>query len=143
MNADLFGNEIYKPTVRTNSPTNAALGFVEFWKAWPPGPRKVAKQQCLNKWAKQGCAEHAALICRHVETMKTAQDWLSGFVPMPLTYLNQRRWEGTFNVEIDPDSKQAIEALAAANGIAKWDELREQWTEYRARIKKTCAPRLN
>lgn len=138
MNTDLFGDEVYKPTIKLTSLLNAAHGFTDFWKAWPSGPRKVAKQQCLNKWAKYDCAKNATLICQHVESMKQSQDWIGGFVPMPLTYLNQRRWEGVLTVEVDPDSRAGIEALAARSSLAKWDELKEQWTVYAARIKKTC-----
>lgn len=136
---DLFGDGIYKPTVQVKSLLNVAHGFTEFWKAWPSGPRKVGKQQCLNKWAKYGCANNASQITAHVEAMKASKDWQAGFIPMPLTYLNQQRWEGQLEADIDPDSRPAIEALAAKNGLAKWDEMVEQWPVYRARIKKVCA----
>lgn len=138
MNTDLFGDDVYKPTIATKSLLNVAHGFTEFWKAWPPGPRKVAKQQCLNKWAKYGCAQNATLICQHVEAMKSSQDWVSGFIPMPLTYLNQRRWEGVLTQELDPDSRAGIEAAAYRLGLPKWDELREQWGIYAERVKRAC-----
>ena len=138
MNADLFGDDVYKPTVQIKSLLNVAHGFTEFWKAWPSGPRKAAKQQCLNKWAKLNCCQRASLIVTHVEAMKQSKDWQAGFIPAPLVYLNQARWEGQLEAEIDPDSKQAIEALAARHGLPRWDELREQWPIYKARIKKTC-----
>lgn len=90
---DLFGATMTSPETRpARGLLNAAWGFPEFWKAWPAGPRKVAKQQCLNKWATLGCASEATLIAMHVQWMRTQDDWIRGFVPMPLTYLNQRRW---------------------------------------------------
>jgi hypothetical protein len=30
----------------------------------------------------------------HVEALKASGDWQRGYVPAPLVYLNQRRWEG-------------------------------------------------
>lgn len=93
---DLFGDSITSPQCATSSISkslfNAAHGFPEFWQAWPAGPRKVGKQQCLDKWARLSCAESASLITAHVEWMKTQEDWLRGFIPLVLTYLNQQRW---------------------------------------------------
>ena len=140
MNLDLFGEGVFKPTVQVKSLLNVAHGFTEFWKAWPSGPRKVAKQQCLNKWAKFNCSSNATEICRHVEAMKATKAWQDGFIPMPLTYLNQQRWEGQAEAEIDPESRPAIEALALKHGMPKWDEMREQWNIYKARVKKACMP---
>jgi len=74
---------------------NAAWGFPEWWKAYPSGPRKVAKQQCLDRWARFDCASSATLILQHTEWLKTQPDWTKDggtFVCAPLVYLNQRRW---------------------------------------------------
>ena len=89
---DLFGDTVTSPTTAPKSLFNAAHGFVEFWKTWPAGPRKVAKQQCLDKWARLGCCDCATLIAMHVEWLKTQDDWMRGFVCAPLVYLNQQRW---------------------------------------------------
>jgi len=32
-------------------------------------------------------------IIAHVTAMKGTEQWLTGFDPAPLTYINQRRWE--------------------------------------------------
>lgn len=97
---DLFGHTNTAPSVSAplrKSLINLAHGFPEFWQAWPSGPRKVAKKQCLDKWARYECAMSATLIVQHVEWMKTQPDWLKdngAFIPQPLTYLNQQRWDG-------------------------------------------------
>jgi hypothetical protein len=73
-------------------------GFASFWQAWPVNDRKQAKGKCLEAWKKASAERDAALILAHVERMKASEDWRkqSGqFVPAPLVYLNQRRWEGT------------------------------------------------
>jgi len=95
---DLFGDTITTPaasTTRMPSLINAAYGFPEWWKAWPTNSRKVAKQQCLDKWARLECASSYSLILAHTEWMKTQDDWLRDngrFVCAPLVYLNQQRW---------------------------------------------------
>ena len=93
---DLFGDSITQPQTKAKSEClNAAFGFKEFWDEWPSGNRKVAKQQCLNKWASLACADQAEKIRKHVAWMKTQEDWLKQnghFIPAPLVYLNQQRW---------------------------------------------------
>jgi hypothetical protein len=92
---DLFGETITTPQVKVKRESNSMEGFAEFWQAWPSGPRKVAKQQCVNKWAKYDCADTWRHIVAHVEWMKTQADWIKdkgSFIPQPLTYLNQQRW---------------------------------------------------
>lgn len=94
---DLFGQTATAPTGACAPVQNAAYGFTEFWEAWPKGPRKVARQQCLNKWAKYGCADITDEIVKHVEAMTKSNDWLKdngAYIPAPLVYLNQQRWEG-------------------------------------------------
>jgi hypothetical protein len=92
---DLFGDTITTPTIRPKSDKNAAMGFAEFWAAWPSGTRKVAKQQCCDKWARYDCCEVWQHIVAHVEWLKTQDDWLKdngAFICAPLVYLNQQRW---------------------------------------------------
>lgn len=72
-------------------------GFAAFWAAWPSNDRKQAKGKCLDAWKKAGAEPQAALVLAHLERMKASPLWTkdSGqFVPAPLVYLNQRRWEG-------------------------------------------------
>jgi hypothetical protein len=37
---------------------------------------------------------------------------------------------------LDPDSRGGIEASAAALGLAAWDQTREQWPQFAARVRK-------
>lgn len=72
-------------------------GFSEFWKAWPPSERKQAKGKCLDAWKKANAEQDVAAVLTHVERMKASPGWTkqSGeFIPSPLVYLHQRRWEG-------------------------------------------------
>ena len=83
-------------------------GFDRFWAAWPKNPRKGAKQECSKKWKKYYCETHVDQILKHVEWMKTTDQWRKdngAYIPAPLVYLNQQRWDGA---EI-PETKTTID----------------------------------
>lgn len=71
--------------------------FESFWAAWPKSVRKGGKSVCKARWTKgfyDGCADQ---IVKHVEWMKTTDAWRKdggAFIPAPLVYLNQQRWDG-------------------------------------------------
>jgi hypothetical protein len=71
--------------------------FESFWAAWPKSFRKGGKSVCKARWVKgmyDGCADQ---IVKHVEWMKTTDAWRKdngAFIPAPLVYLNQQRWDG-------------------------------------------------
>lgn len=67
-------------------------GFEEFWNTWPKTERKVARKQCAEKWKKKGLSVKTEEILAHVASMKTTKQWLDGFEPAPLTYINGERW---------------------------------------------------
>lgn len=69
-------------------------GFAKFWETWPNTDRKQAKGKCLDAWKKASAEREAAVILEHVNHLKDSDDWKRGFVPAPLVYVNQRRWEG-------------------------------------------------
>ena len=129
---DLFGEVATTPKVAVKRQTNAMQGFEQFWSVWPKGPRKVAKQQCVNKWAKYDCADTWAHIVAHVEWMKTQADWIKdqgSFIPQPLTYLNQQRW-----IDWEPPVKREAPKVvkqAADNPAPMPDHVREMLAKMR------------
>ena len=89
-------------------------GFERFWKAWPASTRKGAKSECKKKWEKHYCETQTDQIIKHIEWLKTTEQWLKGngaFIPAPLVYLNQQRWDGAEVPEIKP--KEAIDPALA------------------------------
>ncbi len=68
-------------------------GFLKFWKAWPASPRKADRAECLKKWKSKHLEPLADTIVAHVDAQKSCKQWLGGYEPAPLTYLNRRRWE--------------------------------------------------
>ena len=80
-------------------------GFDKFWAAWPASTRKGAKSECKKKWEKHYCETQTDQIIKHIEWLKTTEQWLKGngaFIPAPLVYLNQQRWDGAEVPEIKP-----------------------------------------
>jgi hypothetical protein len=84
--------------------------FEEFWKSWPKSQRKGGKATCQAKWVKLKLDLQADQIIKHVEWMKTTDQWKKGdgaFIPSPLVYINQMRWDGaeipdmTVNVNVN------------------------------------------
>ena len=89
-------------------------GFEKFWKAWPASTRKGAKSECRKKWEKHYCETQANQIIKHVEWLKTTEQWIKSngtFIPAPLVYLNQQRWDGAEVPEIKP--KETIDPALA------------------------------
>lgn len=80
-------------------------GFERFWETWPKHPRKGAKAECKKKWDKLECELSVDTIIKHIEWLKTTDQWKKqdgAFIPAPLVYLNQQRWDGAEIPEIKP-----------------------------------------
>ena len=72
-------------------------GFANFWQTWPNTDRKQARGKCFEIWKKARLEADAAVICGHVIRMKNCENWIKQggqFIPSPVPYLTQRRWEG-------------------------------------------------
>lgn len=77
--------------------SNSMPGFTKFWDTWPTTDRKQAKGKCLDAWKKSKAEADAEQVLAHVERMKRSNEWTRDggqYIPAPLVYLNQRRWEG-------------------------------------------------
>ena len=65
--------------------------FDQFWQLYP---NKVGKQQCAKKWKTKRLDALANRILKDVAWKRdNDQRWLAGYIPNPLTYLNQERWD--------------------------------------------------
>jgi len=94
---------------------DAATPFDNFWSIWPRNQgrysRKGGKSACLKVWLKRYHDTQADTILKHVAWLKTTADWLKdggAFIPAPLVYLNQQRWDGADIPE--PVESKAIES---------------------------------
>tara|TARA_R110000868_G_scaffold20734_5_gene87255 strand:+ start:1865 stop:2521 length:657 start_codon:yes stop_codon:yes gene_type:complete len=79
--------------IKTISSQATASRFEEFWNNWPTSKRKVAKSACKAKWERQALDPLTDKINAVVTLLKVSEQWISGFEPSPLTFINQKRWE--------------------------------------------------
>lgn len=100
-----------------------APDFERFWAAWPKNSgrysRKGGKAACLAVWNRRYHFTQADQIIKHVEWLKTTADWLKdqgAYIPAPLVYLNQQRWDGA---DI-PAAFEAVEEEKAVVNSRHW-----------------------
>lgn len=76
------------------TPAEDELQFSEFWSSYP---KKVGKASCLKAWKKlKPTAELHDHIMAALEAQKRSEQWQregGRFIPNPLTWLNQGRWD--------------------------------------------------
>ena len=78
-------------TITSVTPTTSR--FEEFWNNWPASKRKVAKSACKAKWERLALDPLADKINAVVARLRASEQWISGYEPAPLTFINQKRWE--------------------------------------------------
>ncbi len=101
-------NETLTEEEKEKTISSQATRFEDFWSVWPTSKRKVGKAAVQAKWKAKHLDKVADQIIAHVSSMKTSEQWTSGFEPAPMTYINQRRWE---------DENQAAGAIAVRRVI--------------------------
>lgn len=140
------GSQSQKPE-KKKTPPNPLPGepwFVRFWDTWPSNTRKAARAQCLAKWKAKDCEAIGEQIVAHVEALKQSEQWQRDggrYVPAPLVYLNQSRWEAATSDQPWHATRSGVEAKGVELGLGKWDEHAaalgqgEQFAAYEARVR--------
>lgn len=83
-------------------------GFAAFWQVYP---RKVGKQAVLRAWLRVKRSPSWPgddVVMQALAKQKKSEQWLKDggqFIPMPLTWLNQGRWD---DVDITPSSNSGV-----------------------------------
>lgn len=104
------GNAPKTNNQKPNTPLAPSGAFLRFWGAWPRHSRKQSRGSCWDRWRKQDLDEAADQIIAHVEAMKLSIDWRKdsgAFIPAPLVYLTQRRWEGA-DLNTEPEKRMVV-----------------------------------
>ncbi len=102
----------------TGSPAKPTTGaknrFEEFWQAYP---KKAGKKPCLAKWKARRLDRLADQIIKNVrDRIEGDSQWLRGFVPNPLTFINQDRWD-------DPIQKETAGEKAQRSRTDSFDDI--------------------
>lgn len=88
-------------------------GFIRFWNEYPRCGRKVDRKKCLKKWATDGLEQVSGSVLTGLRKWIKSHDWQKEngqFIPMPITFLNQSRWEAEFTEPPQsPDQGRKIE----------------------------------
>lgn len=79
-------------------------GFEEFWAAYP---KRKGKGKAAEEWSKaRPDASLLAVILAAVEAQRSSRDWTKEggqFIPMPSTWLHQKRWGDDAEVSVGKD----------------------------------------
>lgn len=70
--------------------------FLAFWIAYPDCGRKVNKTGAWKVWSRKGLDQKLGRIVLALRSQKESRDWQKddgAFIPLPVTWLNQERWE--------------------------------------------------
>ena len=78
--------------IREDKIIKTIVRFDEFWNLYP-NVRKNNKKGCLEKWKSKDLDLIADKVIAYVKMMKETKQWKEGFVPAPMTLLNQERWD--------------------------------------------------
>lgn len=78
--------------IRLDKNIKTIVRFDEFWNLYP-SVRKTNKKGCLEKWKAKDLDLIADRVLGYVKVMKETKQWKEGFVPAPMTLINQERWE--------------------------------------------------
>jgi hypothetical protein len=87
----LYSNYI-TDKIREDKIIKTIVRFDEFWNLYP-NVRKNNKKGCLEKWKSKDLDLIADKVIAYVKMMKETKQWKEGFVPAPMTLLNQERWD--------------------------------------------------
>lgn len=119
-------------------------GFAEFWAGYP---RKAAEARARRQWRMLAPDEALqARIGRAVARQKEAPGWqreAGRFVPLASTWLHGERWldgepeqaDGCQAERVWDESRGTVEYFAARFGMPAWDQLKEPWPAYKARVR--------
>lgn len=92
----LYRTEVYTD-ICVKKPSADPDYFADFWKQYP---KKVAKPLAMKAWRKiKPTGQLLADLMAGLQRMNVSADWLKSggqFIPHPATWLNDRRWEDSF-----------------------------------------------
>lgn len=117
-----------------------AQDFETFYAAYP---KKKNRADAVKAFAKVAVAVET-LVAAIQAQVKTDPDWIKEggrYIPYPASWLNAEGWLNVAAVGsagLWHESRSGVEAKAQTLGIGAWDEMREHWPAYKARVMKAA-----
>ena len=103
--------------------------FQRFRDCWPKGKWTGGKAKPQEFWKRHRLDEIADIIIADVQA-RTRDDrkWCEGYVPMPMTYLNQRRWEDDIDTGLSQRNSSALDfrEIARQKATEEWMAMTDQ-----------------
>lgn len=117
--------------------SNGALSvFDSFWSLYP---KKKAKKACEQKWRALKLDSHIEQILEKLkQQIENDDQWLRGYIPDPLTYLNQARWED--EIQQSKENQEAIKKEQAKKKAEEAHRIRIKAQEELARTREQLKP---
>lgn len=99
-----------RPCQKTELTPELETSFARFWAAYPPERRKD-KQKARQRWGQLNPdAELVDKILGSIQTLMATDDWQRGAIPLPSTFLNNRRWEDA----------EEVTTTSGSGGMEQW-----------------------
>ena len=96
------------------APRSTELGFETFWK---PYPKKRHKPAALRAWKAVDGARHLEAILAGVECWKASDQWQTGRIEDPSTFLRQRQWEDAVPAIVTSNSVEGMADRIRKKGL--------------------------
>lgn len=91
--------------------------FERFWKAYP---NKTGKKPSWEKWQKMNSTRPPIqVLLTAIETQRQSRKWKEGFIPNPLTWISQERWDDEMKI----NSLQGVVSETTARTIENLKDL--------------------
>ncbi len=110
-------------------------GFLAFWLEYP---RHDARVVALKSWKKQGCEKHLESILADIRYRKENKWHDPQFIPMPSTYLNQKRWEDEHIVDTSAFKGHVVKGVVQESSDNHMQKLYEKIDEMDRKEKGDC-----
>lgn len=88
-------------------------GFDEFWSSYP---QKEGRGKAEEAWRKHPQGARLEDVLAGIEKWRGSKKWAEGFIPLPATWLNQKRWKDD-PVPVSPLSRAGAATLAAGERV--------------------------
>lgn len=83
-------NKVYKDKDNKDKDRDSSKKFEKFWSKYP---KKEAKAKAKRIWKRKNIGDNLEEILEFIKNAKKTERWNEGYIPMPTTFLNQKRWQ--------------------------------------------------